>query len=316
VKTFLKLLLLCAALAPMTGRAQTYPERSVTIVIPFSPGGSNDTVGRFLADGLSKLWKQNVITENKSGGGSLIGTNYVANSPPDGYRMLFVSGSFTTNAATRTEGFDPKSLRTAGMVATGHIAVVTGPRVPMASLADLAREAKKQTLFFATSGVGSSQHFNGELIKEALGIDMTAVPYRGGSEGLHDMAAGRVDVVVGTLGGLMQYIETGKAKPIAVLSKTRARTLPNVQTTGEAGYPSATIDNYFTVMLPAKTPDAIVTKVHQGIKTVMHSPEGRQFLAKLDSEPSSLSPDEAAAYIAKEIEHWTRLSKKMNLTGK
>jgi tripartite-type tricarboxylate transporter receptor subunit TctC len=315
--TRVKLLALIAVLIPSIGSAQDFPTKAVTIVIPFSPGGSNDTVGRYLAESLGKLWKQTVVVENKAGGGTVIGTSYVANSPPDGYRMLLVSSSFSTNAATRADqAFDPSALRPAAMVATGHVAVVTGPRVPMASLADLAKEAKAKPLFYATSGVGSSQHFYGELLKDVMGIDMTAVPYRGGNEGLVDLTAGRVDVLVGTLAGLVQAIDTGRAKPIAVLSKTRSRLYPNMPTTAEAGYPAALIANYFAVLVPAKTPDAVVNKIHQDIRAVTHTPEGIQFLAKLDSEPSELTPEQVSNYLKKEIESLTKLAKKLNVIGK
>lgn len=317
MKILPKLLALIALLVPVLGCAQDYPSKMVTIVIPFSPGGSNDTVGRHLAESLGRLWKQTVVVENKAGGGSVIGTNYVANSPPDGYRLLLVSSSFGTNAATRADqAFDPSLLRPAAMVATGHVAVVTGSRVPMASLADLAREAKTKPLFYATSGVGSAQHFYGELLKDAMGIEMTAVPYRGGNEGLLDLAAGRVDVLVGTLAGLVQAIDTGKAKPIAVLSKTRSRLYPNMPTTVEAGYPAAVIANYFTVLVPAKTPDAIVNRIQEGVRAVTHTPEGIQFLAKLDSEPSDLTPVQVSTYLKNEIETLTKLSKKLNMAGK
>jgi tripartite-type tricarboxylate transporter receptor subunit TctC len=188
--------------------------------------------------------------------------------------------------------------------------------VPMASLAELAMQAKSKPLFYATSGVGSAQHFYGELLKDVMGIEMTAVPYRGGNEGLVDLAAGRVDVLVGTLAGLVQAIDTGRVKPIAVLSKTRSRLYPNMPTTVEAGYPTAVIANYFTVLVPAKTPDAVVNKIHQGIKAVTHTPESIQFLAKLDSEPSELTPEMASEYLQGEINSLTKLAKKLNIIGK
>jgi tripartite-type tricarboxylate transporter receptor subunit TctC len=319
MKTLVQVLLLIASLVPSLCSAQDYPAKQpVTIVIPFSPGGSNDAIGRFLAEGLGKLWKQTVIVENRAGAGSLLGTQHVATSPPDGYKLLLVSSSFTTSAATRADqSFDPiKALRPAGMVARGHIAIVTGTRVPMATLADLGREAKSKTIFFATAGVGSSQHFNGELLNEAMGIQMTPIPYRGGNEGLLDLAAGRVDVVVGTLAGLLPSIESGKAKPIAVLSKTRSKALPSVPTTAEAGYPAAVTENYWAIFLPAGTPAAVVNKIHQGIKTVTHTPEGRQFLAKLDGEPTDMSPEEVADYTKKEVDYWAKLAKKLNISVK
>jgi tripartite-type tricarboxylate transporter receptor subunit TctC len=128
------------------------------------------------------------------------------------------------------------------------------------------------------------------------------------------LAGGRVDVMVGTLGGLVSAIDAGRAKPIAVLSKTRAPTLPNVPTTAEAGFPAAFTENWFAVFVPAGTPDAVVNKIHQGIKAVTHTPEGRQFLAKMDSEPTDASTAETAAHVKKELDYWTRLAKKLNIS--
>jgi tripartite-type tricarboxylate transporter receptor subunit TctC len=311
-------LLLVAALVPGAGRAQDYPAKLVTIVVPFGAGGSNDAIARHLAESLGKLWKQTVIVENRPGGGSAVGSALVARSPPDGLRLLLASSSYTTNAAMRTDqGFDPlKDLKPASMVARGQVGIVAGSRVPIATLADLAREAKAQTIFYGTAGVGSSQHFNGELLNEALGIQMTPIPYRGGNEALLDLAAGRIDIVVGTLGGLLPSIDSGRAKVVAVMGKTRSSAVPNVQTTAEAGYPAAHTENYWAILVPAATPDAIVKKINEGIRTATHTPEGRQFLAKLDGEPTQLSPEEVALHVNKEIDYWTRLAKKLNLSAK
>lgn len=307
------------ALLPGLSHAQDYPaKRTVTIVVPFSAGGSNDAIARHLAEQLGKLWKQTVIVENRPGGGSAMGAANVAQAAPDGYRMLIGSSSYTTNAAMRTEqGFDPiKDLRAVSMVARGQVAIVTGTRVPMATLADLQRESKAQTIFYGTAGVGSSQHFNGELIADALGVRMEAVPYRGGNEALLDLAAGRIDVVVGTLGGLLPGIQAGRYKAMAVLGKTRSPALPNTPTVVEAGFPAALTDNYWAIFVPAATPEAVVRKIHEGVRAVTHTPEGRQFLAKLDGEPTDLEPEQVAAHVKKEIDYWTRLAKKMNLSEK
>jgi tripartite-type tricarboxylate transporter receptor subunit TctC len=312
-------LLLIAALVPSVSSAQGYPAKQpVVLVVPFSAGGSNDTIARFLADRLGKLWKQAVIVENKPGGGSSIGAAYVAKSAPDGYKILLGSGSYTTNAAVKTElGFDPlKDLKAVSMVARGANAVVTGTRVPIATLADLAKVAKAQTIFFGTSGVGSAQHFLGEMLNETMGIQMTPVPYRGGSESLLDLQTGRIDVVVGALAGLLPGIEAGKYKPVAVLSKTRVAALPNTPTTAEAGYPAALSENYWMLYVPSATPDSVVAKINEGIKTVTHTPDARQFLAKLDGEAAEMTPQEATTYVKKEIEYWTRLAKKLNISDK
>lgn len=319
MKTFATALLLSAALIPSLGIAQDYPSKQViTLVVPFSAGGSNDVVARYLAENLGRLWKQTIVVENRPGGGSALGASYVAKSAPDGYKMLIGSSSYTTNAAMRTDqGFDPiKDLKPASMVARGPVAIVTGTRVPMATLADLARESKAQTIFYGTAGVGSSQHFNGELLNDAMGIQMQAVPYRGGNEALLDLQAGRIDVVVGILGGLLPSIQAGRSKPMAVLGQKRSLALPNTPTTTEAGFPAAVTENYWAIFVPAGTPEAVVNKINEGVKTVTHTAEGRQFLAKVDSEPTEMSAQEVSAYVRKEIDYWAQLAKKKNITDK
>jgi tripartite-type tricarboxylate transporter receptor subunit TctC len=186
----------------------------------------------------------------------------------------------------------------------------------MTSLADLARKTKARTIFYGTAGIGSSQHFNAELLNDAMGIQMTAVPYKGGQEALLDLFAGRIDVVVGTLGGLLGSINSGKARAIAVLGKARSPALPDVPTATEAGYPAALTENYWAMFVPAGTPDAIAAKIHDGIRTVTHTPEGRQFLTKIDGEPTELSQQEVTAYVKKEIEYWTKLARKLNISAK
>jgi tripartite-type tricarboxylate transporter receptor subunit TctC len=311
-------LLLVGALTPSVSNAQTYPTKNVTIVVPFSAGGSNDVIARYLADALGKLWKQTVLVENRPGGGSAIGAAYVAKSPPDGYRMLFVSSSYTTLSATRTDlPFDPiKDLKPVSMVARGPVAIVTGSRVPMATLADLIRESKSRTIFYGTAGVGSTQHFNAELVNDALGIKMVPVAYPGGTESLVDLAGGRIDVVVGTLAGLLSYIKNGTAKPVAVMGEKRSPALPDTPTTTEAGFPAATTTNYWAVFLPAGTPDAIAAKINADIKTVTNSSEGREFLTKLDGEPTEVSVQEISDHVKKEIDYWTKLAKQVGITVK
>lgn len=319
MKQLLKCLLIAAALFPCLLGAQqaAYPSKPVTIVVPFSPGASNDMIARFLGDRLGKLWKQTVVVENRPGAGSSIGSSHVAKSPPDGYTLLIGSSSYTTNAASRSDqGFDPlKDLKAISMIGRGTIDVVSGPRVPMSSLADLAREAKSRPIFYGTSGVGSSHHFNAELLADAMGIQMTPVPYKGGNEALLDLGAGRIDIVVGGSGGSRPHVESGKVKSIAVLSKNRMPTQPNVLTSTEQGYPAATTENYWAIFVPSATPEAVIKKISDGVKAVINTPDGRQFLAKVDAElPEDMSPQEVTALVHKEIAYWTKLGKRLNLS--
>ena len=317
-RLLLKILLLSAALIPCLGSAQEWPAKQITMVVPFPAGGSNDMVARFLAESLGKLWKQTIIVENRPGGGSSIGSAYVAKSPADGYRMVLVSASYTTNAATRSDlPFDPiKDLKPVSMVARGHNAIVTGTRVPMATLADLIRETKSKPIYYGTAGIGSAQHFNAELLNDVLGIKMEAVPYKGGQEALLDLMGGRIDVVVGALGGQLAQINSGKAKGVAVLSRERSPAAPNIPTAVEQGYPNAVVENYWAVFVPNGTPAAVINKINQGIDAVTHTTEGRASLAKVDGEPTEMTPDQITAHVHKEIDYWTKLAKKLNISTK
>jgi tripartite-type tricarboxylate transporter receptor subunit TctC len=297
--------------------AQGFPEKTVAVVVPFSAGGSNDTIARYMAQSLSKLWSQPFVVENRAGGGTAVGAAHVANSAPDGYTILFVSGSYVVNAATRSDlPFDAvKDLLPVAMVATGDIGVISGPRVKIKTLEDLVREAKSQDIFYATAGIGSQQHFYGALLAESLGVKMTAVPYPGGAEGLVDLLGGRVDLVVGTVSGMLATIENG-ATPVAVMSEERTASLPDTPTAKELGYPEATTQTFWAVFVPKGTPREVMDKLHEGIETTFTSTEGAEFLKSLDAKPKKMSVDEIQAYVSSEIAHWTDMAKRLGIAAK
>lgn len=310
-------ILLCvgAACLPGLASAQNFPTKRVTVVIPFTPAGSNDTIGRYLADGLSKLWSTPVVVENRPGAGSAIGSAHVAQSRPDGYTLLFVSGTFTTNAATQTNlPFDPvKDLKPVGMGALGQMVIVTGSRVPVGNLTELTKAAKAQKIFYGTTGVGSSTQFAGELLNDVADIKMEAVHYKGGTDALVDMAGGRLDVYVGTVTQVLSSVASDKAKPLAIASKTRSKALPDVPTVAEAGFAGAEADIWWGVFAPSGTPDAIVTKINQGINTVMGSAEATEFLAKHGAMPTAMSVAEFSDHVTKELAKWRELATKHNI---
>ncbi|MBS7701036.1 MULTISPECIES: tripartite tricarboxylate transporter substrate-binding protein [unclassified Chelatococcus] len=305
----------CATLFSGLASAQDFPSKRVTIVIPFTPAGSNDTIGRYLADGLSKLWGTPVVVENRPGAGSAIGSAHVAQSKPDGYTLLFVSGTFTTNAATQANlPFDPvKDLKPVGMGALGQMVIVTGSRVPTSNLADLVKAAKTQKVFYGTTGVGSSTQFAGELLNDVAGIKMEPVHYKGGTDALVDMAGGRLDVYVGTVTQVLSSVTSNKAKPVAIASKTRSKALPDVPTVAEAGFAGAEADIWWGVFAPSGTPDAVVTKINQGINKVMASQEATEFLAKHGAMPAEMSVAEFSDHVTKELAKWRELAVKHNI---
>jgi tripartite-type tricarboxylate transporter receptor subunit TctC len=269
-----------------------------------------------MADGLSKLWGEPFVIENRAGRGAAVGSAHVANAEPDGYTMLFVSGSYTINASTRSDlPFDPvEDLRTAAIVGTGEIGVISGPRVEIATIDDLVREAGNQELFYATAGIGSQQHFFAAMLAENLGIELTPIPYPGGAEGLLDLLGGRVDIVVGTVSGMLTTIENG-ATPVAVMGEQRSPSLPDVPTMAELGHPESTLQTYWAVFVPDGTPRDVIDKLHEGIVSHFAAPEGAAFLASLDARPSDMSVDDAQTYVADEISHWSELARKLGIAA-
>lgn len=311
------LLLIGALVAPSLASAQEFPSKPVTIVIPFTPAGSNDTIGRYLADGLSKLWKQSVVVENRPGAGSAIGAAHVAKARPDGYTLLFVSSTFTTNAATQKSlPFDPvKDLQPVGMGAIGQMVIVTGSRVPMPTLGDLIKQAKSQKIFYGTTGVGSSTQFAAELFSDVAGIKMQPVHYKGGTDALVDMAGGRLDVYVGTVTQVLSSVANKTAMPVAIVSKTRSKALPDVPTVAEAGAAGAETDLWWGVFTAAKTPKPVVAKINEGINAVMTTPESADFLSKHGAIPEKMSVDQFSKLVSSELARWKELAKTHNIVA-
>ena len=313
VKTIVKILLLaCALIAPSLATAQEYPSRPVTVVIPFPPGGTNDVVGRYLADRLQEFWKQTVVVENRPGAGSAIGVAYVTRARADGYTMMFVSSSFTTNAATQKNlPFDPvKDLQPVGIVALGDQFVIAGTRVTISSLKDLQNQAKTRQIFYATTGVGANPHFAGELLNDILGIKMQAVHYRGGAPAMTDLRGGRVDLYFGTA----PEVAMGVGTPLAVMSEKRSPAFPAVPTVAEAGFPDALFGWWGGVFAPAGTPKDLVAKINQDILTVMSSKQASEFLAQQGFRPpTKMSVDQFSEFVKREIANWTSLAKKHDI---
>jgi tripartite-type tricarboxylate transporter receptor subunit TctC len=314
VRIIKTILALGALLAPSMAAAQNYPSRPVTVVIPFAPGGSNDTIGRYLAEQLEKRWKGTVVVENRPGAGSAIGSAHVTKAKPDGYTLLLVSSSYTSNAATQKSlPFDPlKDLQPIGMAAVADRFISTGKRVPMATLADLVRETKSQKIFYGTSGVGSLAHLTGELMNEVLGITMVPVHYAGGSEVMVDLGGGRIDVVFSSL----TDISTGIGTPVAVMSERRSTALPNVPTVQEAGYPDTQVPNWWGVFAPAGTPKELIGRIHQDIVAVMGTAEAAEYLARQGAMASAMSTDAFASHVESELNKWKAIVEKQGVSTK
>jgi tripartite-type tricarboxylate transporter receptor subunit TctC len=288
---------------------EPYPSSPLTIVVPFSPGGSNDFIGRFLAEELGNYWGQSVVVKNMPGAGTTIGTANFVRSPADGHTLLFVSGSVAMNAATQPElPFDPLvDLQPVAMVARADFAIVVGNRVHTPTLNRLVQAAESQTIFYGTFGAGSSGHVGGALIATVLGVRMEPVHYRGGSQALLDLAGGRIDVVVGLVPGLRASIAAGGVTPIAIMSEVRSEAMPNVPTVVEAGYPEAVLHGWWGVFAPAGTPTDIVDDINHAVSEVVNSAAGAKFLGSHIAVPADLTPEEFTNHYLAEIERFRRL---------
>jgi tripartite-type tricarboxylate transporter receptor subunit TctC len=291
--------------------AQSYPNKQVTMVIPFGPGGSNDTYGRVLAEKLGKLWNQTVIVENRAGAGSTIGSAHVAQAKPDGYTLLFVSTSYTTSAATQAKlPYDPlKDLAPIGVFANADLYLMTGKRVPLRTLQDLQKEAKAQKIFTGAPGVGSISHLTQLMLNEKLGITTDIVQHTSGGNVMTDMGGGRLD----TYFGVVFEASNAAVTPVVVMSKERSAALPNVPTIVEAGYPDALAPLWFGVFAPAGTPKDIITKVNGDIIKVMKDPGSEEFLKAQGLKVSEMSPDEFGKMVEGDIKRWTALAEKNGL---
>ncbi len=309
MKTFICGLVAATALVlPWTASAQDYPAKQVTMVVPFAPGGTVDVMARYLSEALAKEWKQAVVVENRPGAGTIVGAAHVSKAQPDGYTLLLVSGSFTTSAAIQPNlPFDPqKDLKPVGLAGMGHYLLLTGSRVPIATLGELAEKAKAQKIFYGTTGVGSISHLAGQLLNDVLGADMEAVHFAGGSPAMVDLGGGRIDLFVAS----PSEAATGLGKPVATMSTVRLESMPDVPTVAEAGFPDAQAAAWWGVLAPTGISDVIVEKINGDVAKIMNSPEGIEFLRRQGAMPPQMSVAEFTAHVSGELERWSAFAEK------
>lgn len=296
----------CAALA----HAQAYPSKPVRLVIPFPPGGSNDVVGRAVAQQLGERLGQPIVVDNRGGAGGTIGINAAAKSPADGYTLLMVSVGFPVSIALRQlpqeslRWFDP-----VGPIGTGPSLLVVPASLPVTSTQQLVALAKSKPgqLNAAAAGVGSFQHLATELFRLEAGIDMVIVQYKGGGPALTDTIAGQVQMNVGSAVQNVPHVRSGKLRALGVGGPNRLAALPEVPTFAEAGLPGAAAANWWGIVAPAGTPADAVKRVGDALAAVVQSAEMRTRFDREGAEALRLSPQQFAEHIAAETAKWTRV---------
>ncbi|MCB5203780.1 tripartite tricarboxylate transporter substrate binding protein [Neorhizobium sp. T786] len=297
-----------------TAAAEDFPTKPVTMVIPFVPGGSTDPVGRFLANALQEKWGQPVVVSNKPGAGSTIGNAEVAKAKGDGYTILFTTAAFTTAAATfKSLNYDSKTdLIPVAITSSSPYVVVGSSKLQANTSDDLKELASSRELFLATAGLGSSAHFAGELFLKALGAKSKAIHYKGSSEAMLDMVAGRSDIYVGSVSAAVENIKAGQVRGLAILGATRSEALADVPTTQELGL-DASAFQWFGVFVPKGTPMEIVEKINADVNEAMSTVAGQEIAHKFGATVKAMNVAEFGTFVHKEIDTWTALANELGI---
>ena len=304
-----------AAVGTQAQTADTYPTKPIRLIVPFPPGGSNDIIGRYLANHLTERFGRQVVIDNRGGAGGLIGTETAANSLADGHTLLMISVAYTMNAAIYKLPYDSvKSFARVAQLGTGPAAIAMYPGVPATSLKEfiaLAR-AKPNTLVYATAGIGSFQHFASELFRTSAGLSMVHVPYKGGGPAMIDTIAGQAHISLGSLIQFLPHFRSGKLKAIGTGGAKRTAVLPDVPAIAEE-VPGYEANNWWGILAPAATPAPIIKKLNVEINRVMQLPETAKRFASEGADPVSGTPEDFSRLIASEMIKWAKVAKTANI---
>ena len=308
----------CASLATaQTADAlKSYPAKPIRLIVPFPPGGSNDILGRFMAQKMTERLGQQTIVDNRGGADGIIGTELAARSAPDGYTLLIVSTSYSQNPAIHKLPYDPvKALIPIAMIGSGANVLAVTPSLPVKSIKELIAlaQAKPGALHYASSGIGGFNHFGGELFNTLSGAKLVHVPYKGGGPAMVDVMSGQVEVLFGTLIQALPHIRSGKLRALGVGSAKRSSVLPDVPTISEAGVTGYDGSIWWGILGPAGIPGPIVTKLNAEIAAILRDPDAAKRLSAEAAEPVIESPDAFGKLIATDIEKWKRIAQQSGM---
>ncbi len=313
VKIFSIALLLVSAV-----HAQTYPTKSIRIIVPFPPGGPTDIAARIIADHMTRSLGQSTVVENVAGAGGVLGTERVVKSAPDGYTILVGSSGALSVAPSLYPklGFDPvKDLAAVSLVIRVPGYLVVHPTVPATNVRELIAYTKKMPgqLSYGSAGNGTSLHTNMELFKTLSGLDILHVPYRGSAPSAAALVAGEVQMAMDMGPVVMPHVKSGRLRVLAVTTDTRAKVLPDVPTMAEAGVNGFSAYTWFGMMVPAAVPREIIQKLHTQVVKAMEPAEVRQRMENLGSEVVANTPEEFAAFQKSEVIKWAKVVKDANI---
>jgi tripartite-type tricarboxylate transporter receptor subunit TctC len=290
--------------------AQDYPTKPVRVIIPFPPGGINDTVGRLVATQLSARLGKQFVVDNRGGAGGTVGTDLAANAPKDGYTLLVISLAHAVNPWLYKLPYDPiKAFAPVAFVASAPNVIVVHPSLPVHSVKELIALAKEKPgqVQYASAGVGSFMHLGGELFKLATGVNLLHVPFRGAGPAMIDIVGGHTTVAFTTTVTAPPYVRSGKLRALGIGAAARNASLPDVPTVAEAGVPGYEVANWIGIVAPAGTPQAIIDKLHQEISAIQDSPEVARQFASEGAEAMRMSSAAFGGYMVAEMAKWERV---------
>jgi len=298
--------------------AQDYPSRTITLIVPYPAGGGVDAMARIVGEKLSAALGQQVVVDNRGGGGGNIGTRAVAKSPPDGYTLLLGhTGTISINPSLYVNaGYDPrKDFAPIGLMASMPVVLLAHPSFPGKTVADVIAIAKKQPgkLDIGTSAIGTGGYMSAESFKSMAGIDVAIIPYKGTAPVMNDLLGGHVPIAFGVLPPALGNLSAGNLRAIAVLSPKRTSLLADVPTAAESGLPGFESVLHYGLLAPAGTPRPIVDRLNKELRALVATPEVQARIHSEGGDELTSSPDEYAADIDREETKWGTLIRKLNL---
>ena len=305
-------LALATVLAPPASQAQpAYPTRSVTLVVPFPPGGTTDILARLLANELGQQWKQTVVVENKPGASGTIFSEQLARAEPDGYTLMLTATHHVINPSLyKNLRYDTrKDFTPIAEVAAVPNVLVVNPSFPAQDVQQLIAYAKAHPgqVNFGSAGTGGANHLSGELFKSMTGIDMVHIPYKGAAPALNDLLGGQIPVMFDSVPGVLQHIQAGKLRALGVTSLKRSAALPDVPTLDEAGVKGFEAMAWFGLYAPGNMPPALSKQISTAVLAALQSPQIKQQFAKQGAEPGTMSQPEFAGFVNAEIDKWAKV---------
>ncbi len=320
MQRFIRQVLSCFLLTIPLAFAQTYPDRPVRIVVPFSPGGGTDIIARMMAQKLTEMWGQSVVVENKTGGNGNIGAQFVAQSKPDGYTLLVTTSALTINLALlENTGYRLKDFTPLMELASSPYLLAVNPSQHnvqnVKELIALA-QAQKGALSWASTSEGNAEHLVGELLQSKASFKMNHIPYKGGSDALKDLLGGHVGVGVVSLPTALAHLNSSQLRVLGVTSARRAPQIPNIPTISESGVPGFELPTWYGIWAVAGTRSDIVEKIHASLTTILKNEDVRNRIMAIGFEPMGGSMDSFNEYVQRESNKYAALTTSIGLKKK